>query len=242
MLRRTFLHLPGVGESTERRWWQRGLRDWTVALAAPCREDQRDALLASVTALREENWAYFERSIANVHKWRAWSELADRALFVDIETNGGYGPQSITVIGTYDGSAVRHFVAGENLQEAADHLESYPLLVTFNGLFFDMPLIRQRFTHRLSNHLHLDLRFPLHRLGLKGGLKRIEHQLGLARSEATDGLGGWDAVRLWREWERGSREALELLLEYNAEDVRNLRPLAMHVAEQMTARITADAP
>ncbi|HMP76354.1 MAG TPA: ribonuclease H-like domain-containing protein [Kiritimatiellia bacterium] len=237
MLRRTFLHLPGVGETTERRWWERGVRDWETALAAPCREDQRNELLSSLAALERKDWTYFERALANVHKWRAWEELGGQALFVDIETNGSYGPQSITVIGTFDGREVRHFVAEENLQDAADHLESFPMLVTFNGLFFDMPLIRQRFTHRLNNHLHLDLRFPLHRLGLKGGLKRIEQQLGLVRGEATDGLGGWDAVRLWREWQYGSRESRELLLEYNSEDVRNLRPLAEYVHARMSANL-----
>ncbi len=241
MLRRTFLHLPGVGETTERRWWSRGLTDWQSALASSCTSAQRAVLEQSVRAFDRGNWAWFDAEIGNVHKWRAWGEFADRALFVDIETNGGYGPESITVIGTFDGRETRAFLADENLQEAADYLESYPLLVTFNGVFFDMPLIRSRFTHRLCNHLHLDLRFPLHRLGMKGGLKRIEQQLGLTRSEQTDGLDGWDAVRLWREWQTGSREARELLLAYNAEDVQNLQPLAEWVYARMREKIEREA-
>lgn len=226
MLRQTFLHLPGVGEATEKKWWQQGRTDWSSVLAEPCRDDWREILEESQNALESERWSYFDSALGNVHKWRIWDELGDRALFVDIETDGGTDPDSITVIGTFDGRQVRSFVKDENLQDAADYLEQFPLLVSFNGVFFDLPLIRQRFAHRLRNHFHLDLRFPLQRLGLKGGLKSIERQLDIERSDATTGLTGWDAVRLWREWRYGSGAALDLLLEYNAEDVRNLLPLA----------------
>jgi uncharacterized protein YprB with RNaseH-like and TPR domain len=40
-------------------------------------------------------------------------------------------------------------------------------------------------------------------------------------------LAGDDAVRLWRVWERkGHKRALELLVDYNKEDAKNLAPLA----------------
>jgi uncharacterized protein YprB with RNaseH-like and TPR domain len=233
MLRQTFLHLPGVGEATERRWWREGILDWEAALARPCKQAHRIKLEQSVAAFAKQEWRWFDEEIENAHKWRAWGDLADRALCVDIETNGGSGPESITIIGTFDGRETRAFVADENLQDAADYLEGFPLLVTFNGLYFDMPLMRSRFTHRLRNHLHLDLRLPLRQLGLRGGLKRIEIELGIERGVLTRGLGGWDAVRLWREWQAGSREARELLLMYNADDVQSLRTLA----EWMHARL-----
>lgn len=237
MLRQTFLHLPGVGEATEKKWWQRGCTDWSTLLTESARDDWREILEESETALAAQRWTYFDQALGSVHKWRIWNELGDRALFVDIETDGGTDPDSITVIGTFDGKETRFFVMDENLQEAADFLEEFPLLVSFNGAFFDLPLIRKRFTHRLQNHFHLDLRFPLQRLGLRGGLKSIEQQLGIARSEATTGLNGWDAVRLWREWRRGSTEARELLLEYNAEDVRSLLPLAELTYARSRARL-----
>ncbi|MCS6771794.1 MAG: ribonuclease H-like domain-containing protein [Kiritimatiellae bacterium] len=243
MLRRTFVHLPGVGERTERRWWARGLSDWAKALESDCSADQRDVLEQSIRAYEAGNWAWFERAIPAAYKWRVWGELADRALFVDLETDGGMGPESITVIGAYDGRRYRAFVAGENLQEAADYLESFPLLVTFNGSLFDLPLLRARFTHRLRNHLHLDLRYPLQRLGLRGGLKRVEKALGLARSPETDGLDGWDAVRLWREWVlEGSHASLARLLAYNEEDVRNLRVLADWMFARHQERLALDPP
>ncbi len=98
-------------------------------------------------------------------------------------------------------------------------------------------MIRSRFRYNLFNHVHIDLRFPLARLGFKGGLKKIEEQFGIERSPRTKGLDGWDAVRLWREYEEGSNEALEVLLEYNREDIKNLEPLMKFVVGEMSGRL-----
>jgi uncharacterized protein YprB with RNaseH-like and TPR domain len=133
------------------------------------------------------------------------------------------------MIGIYAQGEFRAFVRGQNLREAQDMLEQYPLWVTFNGACFDVPAIRGRFPYMEMNAVHIDLRFALRTLGFSGGLKRIEKCLGISRSAETDGLDGWDAVRLWRQYMRGEREALELLVQYNEEDVRNLEPL-MHIA------------
>jgi len=156
---------------------------------------------------------------------------------VDIETDGGMDEDSITVIGCFDGSEAHTFVRGRDLEKAKELIEDHPLVVTFNGAQFDLPMIRRRFTNNLFNHVHVDLRFPLRRLGMRGGLKAIEEQLGIARPAETRGLGGWDAVRLWREWERGSAESLELLLSYNREDTRNMMPLMKKVYEELGATL-----
>ena len=59
---------------------------------------------------------------------------------------------------------------------------------------------------------------------LFGGLKSVEKQLGIER-RLTD-MNGWEAVRLWwRYVESFDLEALNKLLEYNKEDVVNLRIL-----------------
>jgi len=103
-----------------------------------------------------------------------------------------------------------------------------------------MPMIRSRFHYNIFNHVHVDLRFPLSRLGFTGGLKRIEERLKIVRPEETQGLDGWDAVRLWREYEAGSREALELLLKYNREDIVNLEPLMEFVWVNMLKAMNPD--
>jgi uncharacterized protein YprB with RNaseH-like and TPR domain len=185
----------------------------------------RGSVVESIQKYEGADWNFFENAMPSRHKWRAFGELRAGALYVDIETDGGMGPGAITVIGTYDGKTAKTFVQGIDLDDAAKVIAAHPLVVTFNGASFDMPLIRSRFPQMLSNHIHVDLRYPLRGLGYTGGLKEIERAVGLRRSSGTAGLDGWDAVRLWRDYRFGSREALDVLLEYNREDIIHLKPL-----------------
>ncbi len=246
MLQRTFVHFPGIGLRRERRLWQAGVRTWSECLAAPASGRALGASWGSVRAQAAESsqayargdWAYFERRLPPEHKWRVYGDLAGDALFLDIETDGGSDGGAITLIGTFDGRAMKTFVRGRNLDEAAAEIERHALLVTFNGACFDLPMIRSLFPGAAGRHLHVDLRYPLRRLGYWGGLKAIERQLGLARSEATRGLTGWDAVRLWQAFCGGSREALALLEAYNAEDVLNLKPLMEFAFQSCSSTLT----
>src|SRR5207249_4642087 len=120
----------------------------------------------------------------------------------------------------------RSFVQGDNLDDLPAAMERAKLLVTFNGSRFDVPFLRKAFPRMALDQIHLDLVHPLRRLGFVGGLKAIESQVGILRSEETTGLGGFDAVRLWHAYDAGDDDALDLLLEYNMEDVVNLEPLA----------------
>jgi uncharacterized protein YprB with RNaseH-like and TPR domain len=57
-----------------------------------------------------------------------------------------------------------------------------------------------------------------------GGFKAVEQQLGIPRR--LQGISGWDAVLLWQRYQNyGDQSALELLLQYNKEDVVNLKAL-----------------
>ena len=89
---------------------------------------------------------------------------------------------------------------------------------------------------------HLDLRFALRRMGLSGGLKSIERRLNAARPSALSSLNGYDAVRMWRMWERGDAGALDTLIRYNAEDVFSLPKLAEIAYNYLIADIGAPAP
>jgi uncharacterized protein YprB with RNaseH-like and TPR domain len=73
--------------------------------------------------------------------------------------------------------------------------------------------------------LHIDLCYALKRLGYSGGLKQVEAALGIARSQDTAGLSGWDAGRLWYEYRRGNGHSLARLLAYNEADVVNMERL-----------------
>lgn len=232
MLISTFLHIPGVGATTEQKLWRMGILNWDDALAAspsdlPLSATQRAFLFptleASKQALATRDYAYFARVLPSGEHWRTAPEFMDRIGFLDIETNGGFRPDDITIIGIYDGDESRIYIKGQDLDDFAEHISRYSLLVTFFGTGFDVPFLRRRFPHLPFDQLHIDLCPALRRLGYKGGLKRIEDQLGIRRVPELDGMGGMDAVRLWRIWrQRNDRDALDLLLAYNRADIENL--------------------
>ncbi len=234
MLPRTFCHIPGIGPKTERRLWQQGALDWEHFLAEPTRfsaarsrlPQALDIVRRSRDALARQDAEFFAGMLPSRETWRAWPEFPGRVVCLDIETDGGTEAENITVIGIADGSGLRQFVRGENLLEFEDALDDTAVLVTYFGAGFDIPVLRRAFPRMPWNRLHFDLCPAMRRLGYRGGLKAIEHQLSVARAPEVQGLDGWAAVRLWREWQYGSEEARRLLLAYNAADVLNLAPLA----------------
>ena len=81
----------------------------------------------------------------------------------------------------------------------------------------------------------MDLRYVLKKVGLTGGLKRIEKALGLGRDE-LEGVDGYFAVILWNEFQAtGNPAALETLLAYNAADVAGLEHLLAHAYNSLLA-------
>lgn len=141
--------------------------------------------------------------------------------YLDIETCAG---GQVTVVGVYrEDRGLLQLVGGEitdvTVWKALDGVET---VCTFNGDRFDLPLLeRQTRLDLRSQFRSLDLLRECRRVGLKGGLKRMEERFGIART--TRGMNGWDALQLWARYEGdGDQEALRLLLEYNREDVMNL--------------------
>ena len=234
MLEKTFVHVQGVGYSTERRLWQQGADCWRSFLAEPTTfhvpRPRLPGLLDTVSqspgALARGDHRFFRQRLPTRDHWRALPAFAGRVAYLDIETDGGTDFDNVTVIGVYDGRELRQFVRGEDLLDFPEAIEETAILVTFFGAGFDLPVLRRVFPRVRFDQLHLDLCPALRRLGYSGGLKRIERQLGIARSPETAALSGWDAVRLWRECRWGSAEARRILLAYNAEDVMNMVPLA----------------
>ena len=101
-------------------------------------------------------------------------------------------------------------------------------VVTFNGDSFDIPMIKKYLDLDLKvTHDSLDLFKVKKGLGIKGGLKELEKMFGIKRK--TEGVNGYQAMLLWERYIRRGRvgekdrlDALNLLLEYNKEDVLNL--------------------
>ncbi|MEW6069353.1 MAG: ribonuclease H-like domain-containing protein [Candidatus Thermoplasmatota archaeon] len=152
--------------------------------------------------------------------WRCYPEFKERTIFVDIETD----PEKITVIGIYDGKRMNNFIRGKNLVYALPLLKKASLIVTYNGTGFDLPVIRNEMNVNVEA-IHIDLMYLLRRLGLKGGLKKIEKVIGIRREKEIDGLSGKDAVELWHEYKSGNYSALSTLIKYNRADVVNLELL-----------------
>jgi uncharacterized protein YprB with RNaseH-like and TPR domain len=233
MLKRTFQHLHGIGEKTEKRIWAAGITSWEEfldvprpAVLSPWQHDLACAELErSLRALETRNARYFTEKLSAQLHWRLYPEFGQRIAYLDIETTGTTaGVSAITVIGLYDGERPRVYVQGQNLLRFVEEIEEFTLLVTYNGKLFDLPFIRRELGPSLEQ-AHIDLRYPLAALGYKGGLKKIERSLGLEREGPVALLDGWCAVLLWRYHEQGEAGALETLLRYNLEDVVHLPQL-----------------
>jgi uncharacterized protein YprB with RNaseH-like and TPR domain len=232
MLKRTFIHLPGVGHRREAHFWRQGLHTWEDFLAvrrlrglSPERLDWlKEELAGSLDHL--EDAAYFAARLQAGEHWRLFRHFRPKAAYLDIETTGSLWPGLlVTVVGLYDGRQMHQFVQGYNLQKFPRMLEEFDLLVTFNGTQFDLPVLKAYFPELRLPPAHVDLRFLLARLGFKGGLKKIEPRFGIRRPDEVNGMDGYMAVLLWERYQRGDRGALEVLLTYNREDVVNLETL-----------------
>lgn len=231
MLESTFLHIQGIGEKTEKRIWARGIRHWRDFLSSEQMvfSPGRDRVICQ--ALNEsiehlDDPGYFSGLLASNQSWRLFEHYKKGAVYLDIETSGlSRDEDEITVIGIYDGKKVQSFVQGDNLEDFEIAIAEYDLVITFNGAMFDLPFIKRSFPSITLPPAHIDLRFVLRKLGYKGGLKKIERQMGVSRGPEIDGLGGYEAVILWRKWLDGDRSALDRLIEYNTADIVNLEPL-----------------
>jgi uncharacterized protein len=238
MLRHTYLHVPGVGEKRERDLWQRGFTDWEAFRQRHPAGAWRELILSR---LDEERAA---RELPSREAWRLANQFPGRTLYLDIETTGlSFEGDSVTCVGVSDGTTTRAFVRGVDLEGFPEALEGVELLVTYNGSSFDLPVLKNAFPDvDFGRFHHIDLRFPLHRLGVKGGLKGAERQLGISRPDALDGVDGFMAVLLWRAHRAGTATALDTLLRYCLEDVVNLKPLLALTYNRLSANLPLAIP
>jgi uncharacterized protein YprB with RNaseH-like and TPR domain len=151
--------------------------------------------------------------------------------YLDIETTG-LSPQcdELTVVGiSTDGIGLGELtqLVGDDItaERVLDAVQGVDFLYTYNGSRFDLPFIKARLGIDLGQGLqHRDLMYDCWARGLYGGLKVVERALGVRRT--LPGLNGLEAVRLWYRYRAGGDESvLRRLLEYNREDVLNLKTL-----------------
>jgi len=151
--------------------------------------------------------------------------------YLDIETTG-LTPSGceITVIGIYlcrgETAVFVQLVGGDvTVESILEALSGIDVIYTYNGSRFDLPFIHAHLGVNLAEKFHHhDLMFDCWRNRLFGGLKAVERQLGIKRKLAE--MNGYEAVRLWWKYvDSFDLDALNKLLEYNKEDVLNMKVL-----------------
>ncbi|MFW5845011.1 MAG: ribonuclease H-like domain-containing protein [Planctomycetota bacterium] len=259
MLCNSFIFAPGITEEMEQSIWQRGVLTWDILRKHPGEaaeaigETRSKKLLSAVgeaqAALAACDHHWFRVNWPEKELWRLWRGYCDhgqRAL-VDIETTGRTpGFDQITVIGLSDGARERAFVADqpqgddEAIDSYLEAIRDYKLLVTFNGIGFDVLFIEKHF--RAANYRceqpHLDLMLLARSLGLSGGLKDMEKELGIARDEGIAEMRGSEAITLWGQWQnRRDRAAYDRLVVYCKADCTNLMAFADILYQRKRAQV-----
>ena len=201
----------------------------TDALARQFSRARRSAinetLNLSQTHLVDQAPGFFAQGLPVSQHWRLFFDFRKTTAYLDLETTGmTFGNCPITTIAVYDGSTVKTYVQGRNMEDFMTDIDRYKVLVTYNGKCFDLPFL-ERYFGTTFDQAHIDLRFVLASLGIKGGLKRCEVQMGIDRGPLHD-VDGLFAVLLWKAYVRtGNPKALETLLAYNVADTINLEYL-----------------
>jgi len=244
VIRRTFQLVRGVGPWREKDLWARGYLSWDdfpaeggpIAVSAKLDPKLREAIDKAQAAYETADLRRLAALFPAREHWRFYAHFRDRAVYFDIEAEGG-DPFRPTVVSLFDDSGLRAFVRGRNLEECPRALGERELWVTFNGSSFDVPVLRREFPQLPQPAVHLDLRHLTRRVELSGGLKRIEDAVGIARPAHLKGVDGYDAVLLWRAYKHAGRlDALRMLVEYNLYDAFQLRPLAETCYNRMLDR------
>jgi len=230
MLTSTFIHIQGIGLKKEAELWENGILNWNDLRKAPPRAFSPDRLSYIDHFLEESsqnlgsNPEFFTRLLPAGQHWRLFRRYRPMTAYLDIETTGLGHYCQITTISLYDGRQIKYYIQGRNLEDFPADLEKHDVIVTYNGKIFDVPVIEKYFGIKIRQ-AHIDLRYVLGNLGIKGGLKNCEKQLGLYRGE-LDGFEGSLAVILWSLYQKtGNESALETLLAYNILDTINLEKL-----------------
>ncbi len=238
MIRNTFVFLDKIGAGKERQLWKQGITDWADFLRAgeikgfsAGRKAHYDRKIQEAQDALVADDATFFRCFPSTEHWRLYEHFRDDVGFVDIETDSR---GEITIVGISNYYDTKVFVAGANLDAALVQkvLDQFKVLVTFNGGAFDLPKLRKQFNIQF-NGPHIDLKPLCVKLGLKGGLKVVEELLGLQRPQNLRG----NPVDLWKAFHAsGDREYLELLVEYNKEDIENLKFIMDHCYKEMVGQ------
>ena len=175
--------------------------------------------------------------------WKLHAQLMDcsrspeRLLFLDVETTGlSHQRDKITIIGWSFGGCANTLIANQDPSLLHEDAARAKALVTFNGGRFDSRFIRRQFPEMVFPRTHIDIMSLCRGIGLRGGQKSIEKALGIDLRDDRSEMNGADAVVLWREYQRGDREALRRLILYNRTDVAAIGAILDRIVDRMNMR------
>ena len=242
MIRKSFIFLERIGKKGERNIWMSGIKDWhdflrvkdVKGISARSKLFYDRKIKEAKEALAAENSGYFVGKLPAVEMWRLYDYFREDCGYLDIEVDSR---GKVILVGISDYYNSNFFVKGVNLskENIENELAKFKLVVTFNGGAFDLPKLKKQIGVKIEV-AHLDLKPLCVNLGLIGGLKEVEKKLNLKRPLHLNG----NPVDLWKAFHAsGDREYLNLLLEYNAEDIENLKSIAGYVYGRMNSKLNA---
>ena len=245
MIRNSFIFLERVDHKIEQNLWAQGIynwdaflrRKWVKGLSRPRKLYYNRKILEAKKALYKFNSSYFANMLPSTEIWRLYDFFKEDAVFFDIETTGLSSYADVTMFGLFDGIDTKILVRNISwdLDALKKEFKKYKMIVTYNGTSFDLPFVKKRYPDLIPDNIpHFDLRFACNRIGLTGGLKGVEKALGIKRRKLVDGLDGGDALRLWKMYKAtGDEHYINLLVEYNEEDIINLKTIANIVVKKL---------
>lgn len=245
MIQNTFLFLERTTAAKERKIWQQGILNWDdflkagkiKGISALAKKYYDRKIIEARRKLYEGDSSYFAARLPQAEHWRLYDFFKEETVYLDIETDGLSDNCDVTLVGLFDGYDTKTMIRRVNLDWPLlkKELEKYKIVVTFNGSVFDLPFVKKRYGNVIPQLPHYDLRFCCSRIGLSGGLKMIEKKLNIHRSsQIVENMYGGDAAQLYRMWlGSGDDYYLRLLVEYNEEDVINLKRISEYAYNEL---------
>lgn len=230
LIESTFIHIDKFGFKTEKELWNKNIFTWydyqnIVEKENLFFDDSKSKFAESINALRDMDINYFAKKLKKSEYFRLALSFPEEVMFLDIETTGlSRYYDHITMIGWSFCNKYDYYVHGiDKEKKFIDAIQKAKIIVTFNGSIFDIPFIKSVFSNIITPLAHIDLRFLSKSVGLSGGQKKIEDEIGFKRSKSLKNTDGYMATVLWDEYKWGKKLSLEKLIAYNHSDVEGMK-------------------
>ncbi|MEM4398144.1 MAG: ribonuclease H-like domain-containing protein [Candidatus Woesearchaeota archaeon] len=234
MIKKSFLFLPNISYKkeleikTQVKDWDNFLNTKKIKGISELNKKRYDKLIIEAkNALLNNDSSFFLGKLKHKDNWLLYDYFKDESIFLDIEVSKING--FLTLIGLFDGYETKIMIKEINfdINFLKNYLKNFKLIITFNGSVFDLPFLEKKYPGLLPKVPNIDVRHLCQKLNLKGSLKEVELKLGIKRQNPiVERLYSGDPYRLWKTFKAtGNKYYLDLLIEYNEEDIINLKKI-----------------